>query len=73
MFGPHLLTLEQAAARLAVPKSWLYGRIHAGTLPFKYVKVGHYVRFQESEIMRFVESGGTADGQKSVGGGRRSA
>ncbi len=31
-----LLTPDELIAILKVPKSWLYGRIHAGTLPFRY-------------------------------------
>jgi excisionase family DNA binding protein len=50
-----LLTVDQVAERLQVPKSWLYGRIHARNLPFAHVKVGHYVRFPEAAVRAFVE------------------
>jgi excisionase family DNA binding protein len=40
---------------LRIPKSWLYGRIHAGTLPFPMTKIGHYVRFPESGIRAYLE------------------
>jgi hypothetical protein len=39
-----LLTAAEVAAILKVPKSWLYGRVHTGDLPFEYMKVGHYLR-----------------------------
>lgn len=50
-----LLTVAEAAARLRVKPSWIYGHIHAGTLPFRYVKVGHYVRISEQELDDYIE------------------
>jgi excisionase family DNA binding protein len=50
-----LLTIDQAAERLRIPKSWFYGRIHARTLPFPHVKVGHYVRIPEAGLARYIE------------------
>ena len=58
-----LLTVDQAAALLAVQKSWIYGRIHAKTLPFRYAKVGQYVRFDESEILAFIDRQSVEPGQ----------
>lgn len=46
-----LLTVEQAAGRLGVTRTWLYR--HAGTLPFTR-KLGHRtLRFSERELERW--------------------
>ena len=50
-----LLTPDDVATLLQVPKSWIYGRIHAKNLPFSHCKVGHYVRFPEDGVRAFVE------------------
>ena len=49
-------TVDEIAKILNVPKSWIYGRIHKGNLPFPYIKVGHYVRFPENGIRNYIES-----------------
>ncbi len=51
-----LLTVEEVADVLRIPRSWIYGRIHARTLPFPMTKVGHYVRFPEAGVRDFIES-----------------
>lgn len=43
-----LLRIEDLAAKLQVPKSWIYERTRSKQIP--YLKVGKYIRFQESEI-----------------------
>jgi excisionase family DNA binding protein len=58
----NLLTPDELIAILKVPKSWLYGRIHAGTLPFRYCKVGHYIRFPESAVREYIEKGQAGGG-----------
>ena len=55
-FIDELLTAEEVAARLRVRTSWIYGHIHAGTLGFAHVKVGHYVRFPASGVRKYIES-----------------
>ena len=50
-----LLTLDQVAERLQVPKSWFYQRIHARALPFRYCKIGMYVRIPEDDLEQFIE------------------
>lgn len=50
-----LLTVEETAAALRVKPSWLYGKHHAKDLPFPAVKVGHYLRFRQSDVEQFVE------------------
>ena len=50
-----LLTLEEVTDVLQIPKSWVYGRVHAGNLPFEYVKIGHYFRFPHEGIKKYIE------------------
>jgi len=50
----NLLNVAEAAALLKVPRSWIYGHIHTGDLPFKYFKVGVYVRIARSDIEEFL-------------------
>jgi excisionase family DNA binding protein len=49
-----LLTAEEVAQMLRVPKSWVYG--HLGLLPA--VRLGRYVRFRRSEIEDFLQKRG---------------
>jgi excisionase family DNA binding protein len=51
----NLLTPDEVANLLKIPKSWIYGRIHSRSLPFPLVKVGHYCRFPESGVRAFIE------------------
>jgi excisionase family DNA binding protein len=48
-----LLTAEEVAQILRVPRSWVYG--HLNELPV--IRLGRYVRFRHSEIVRFLEQG----------------
>ena len=50
-----LLTLDQAAERLQVRKSWFYQKIHSRTLPFRHCKIGLYLRFLEDDVERFIQ------------------
>ena len=50
-----LLTVEETARTLNIPKSWIYGKIHARSLPFPFVKIGHYVRIPEVEVLEYLE------------------
>lgn len=52
----NLLTPDEVAAQLKIPKSWIYGRIHSKNLPFPMVKIGHYVRFPEAGVRAFIQS-----------------
>ena len=53
MNGENLLTVEDVARLLAVPKSWVYQHAEAGTLPSR--KIGKYRRFVPAEITEFLE------------------
>ena len=55
-----LLTPDELAAILKVPKSWIYGRIHSKTLPFPVIKVGHYCRFREDDVRAYLNRMTTA-------------
>jgi excisionase family DNA binding protein len=50
--GGFLLTAEQVAARLAVPKTWVYAETRAGRLP--HVKLGRYYRYAPDSIAAFI-------------------
>lgn len=43
------LTIEEAAALIRVPKSWLYERTRTNTVP--HVKLGKYLRFDREELV----------------------
>ena len=51
-----LLTVDEMAETLKVPKSWLYSRTREkGTGAIPRVKVGKYIRFVESEVMDWLK------------------
>ena len=49
-----LLTVDQVAEKLQVPKSWIYERTRHNAIPVR--KVGKYLRFDEAEIDDWVKS-----------------
>jgi excisionase family DNA binding protein len=59
----HLLTSQELADRLNVPVSWVYERTRHNALP-GLVRLGKYVRFRESVLLDFIESGGERDNHK---------
>jgi excisionase family DNA binding protein len=52
-----LLTADEVAQILRVPKSWVYS--HLSELPV--IRLGRYVRFRRSEIDGFLEKRGLAN------------
>jgi len=44
-----LLTIDEAAALLSVPKSWLYERTRTNSVP--HIKLGKYLRFDQQEFL----------------------
>ena len=50
-----LLNADELAQILRVPRSWVYS--HLGELPV--IRLGRYVRFNRSEIERFLEERGS--------------
>lgn len=52
-----LLTVEEVASLLKVPKSWVYEHTRKrGTERLPHIKLGKYLRFFESEVREFLES-----------------
>lgn len=43
------ITIDEAAALIRVPKSWLYERTRLNTIP--HVKLGKYLRFDREELL----------------------
>ena len=43
-----LLSVEQVAAWLNVPKGWVYERVRRGELPF--LRLGRYLRFERASV-----------------------
>ena len=51
-----LLTVDELAALLKVPKSWVYARTRRrGSQRLPHVKVGKYLRFHEQTIRAWLE------------------
>ncbi len=47
-----LFTVEEAARRLGLPKSWLYERTRKNALPCR--RLGKYVRFTEDDLSAII-------------------
>ncbi len=51
-----LLTVEEVAEMLRVPKSWVYGRTRKrGVERLPHLKLGKYLRFEEVAVREFLE------------------
>jgi excisionase family DNA binding protein len=51
----NLMTVDELAAFLKVPRSWLYSRSRvAPDNGFPIVKVGKYLRFRKDEVLRWL-------------------
>jgi excisionase family DNA binding protein len=48
-----LIGVEEMAKKLDVPVSWLYARTRTNDIP--QLKVGKYVRFDESEVWEWLK------------------
>jgi excisionase family DNA binding protein len=48
-----LLTVDEAATFLKVPKSWLYARTRTGEIPIR--KLGRHVRIPADELQDWVD------------------
>jgi len=52
----HLLSVDELAKSLNVPKSWLYSRTRqTGSDAIPRLKVGKYIRFRLNEVMEWLE------------------
>ena len=61
MENQELLTLEEEAARLKVPPSWLYARTRIKGGDFPVIRVGKYCRFRHAEVMAWITGKSGAD------------
>ena len=52
----NLLTVQEIAAILNVPVSWIYQRTCIGKNAIPYVKIGKYVRFDPEEVISFFKN-----------------
>jgi len=52
---PRLLSIEEAAAVLNVPKGWLAGAVTERKVPF--TKIGKHVRFSRAHIEKIIRAG----------------
>jgi excisionase family DNA binding protein len=62
------LTIDEAAALIRVPKSWLYERTRTNTIP--HLKLGKYLRFDRDELVawaRHFRRDGRGRGRQSLG------
>lgn len=51
-----LLTVDELAIILRVPRSWVYSRTRqSGPDTIPRVKIGKYVRFEEEKVLRWLE------------------
>jgi excisionase family DNA binding protein len=51
-----LLTIDELAAQLKVPKSWIYTHTRARMNPrLPYIKLGKYLRFRLPEVYAYLE------------------
>jgi excisionase family DNA binding protein len=54
--GPkRLYTVQEAAAKLNLPSSWLYARTGKNEIPFR--RFGKYIRFTDEDLEAMIVSG----------------
>ncbi len=50
-----LLTVDEVAQRLKVPKSWIYERTRSrGAAQIPHIKLGKYIRFEEDAVRMYL-------------------
>lgn len=52
---PELLTIEEMATFMRVPKFWIYMRTRKGQEGIPHVKFGRHLRFKKEVVMKFFE------------------
>ena len=57
-----LVTADDVAAMLGVPSSWLYAQARRNAIP--HVRLGRYVRFDPSDVERWIAEQKTTNGAK---------
>lgn len=51
-----LLTVDEIAMVLKVPKSWVYQRTRRGQDAIPHIKVGGYLRFEKDKVLEFFKN-----------------
>jgi len=54
VLNDEMLEVPDIVRELKIKSGWIYQRIHAGTLPFPYVKIGQHLRFLARGLREFV-------------------
>ncbi len=57
--GRVFLTVDEAAARLGVKRSWIYERTRRNTIPHR--RLGKFVRFTEQDIRAIADAAAIGD------------
>ena len=57
-----LITVQEAAAYLRVPVSWVYERTRRGAIPTR--KIGGHVRIPKAPFLRWIEDTDPAAGRR---------
>jgi len=57
--GRKLITADQLAGALNVPKSWIYDRTRQGPEAIPFIRLGAYVRFDAEEVINFFKTHGS--------------
>jgi len=58
MVKESLMGVQELAAKLNVPVSWIYQHTRIGPKAIPHIRVGKYVRFDIDEVMKFFKSQG---------------
>jgi excisionase family DNA binding protein len=58
----NLITVEEMAGKLNVPRSWIYQRTRLGQKAIPHVRVGKYIRFNADEVVAFLRKTGETIG-----------
>lgn len=58
-----LLTVEEVAALLKVPKTWVYERTRRTRRRLPHIKLGKYLRFEEAAVLEFIDRNRRGYGQ----------
>lgn len=54
-----LVTVDELAEILRVPRSWIYDRTRQGQEAIPFIRLGAYVRFDAEEVISFFKTHGT--------------
>ena len=58
----NLITVEEMAGKLNVPRSWIYQRTRLGPKAIPHVRVGKYIRFNAEDVVAFLRKSGETIG-----------